>query len=108
MTSVRPSATLYREGAELDDLLGELDEQHPGQVRVVDVTYGREGGVLGFFAKRRVGVRYALDGDAAVDANPDEAAEPIEHRPATGPLSELLAAAEAAEAEAIVANGIAP
>ena len=120
MTSVRQSATLYREGAELDDLLADLDDQHPGQVRVVDVTYGREGGVLGFFAKRRVGVRYALDaasdGDVAVAAHFTEAAEVIDEvtdemfddRPATSPLGDLLAAAEAAEAEAMVMHGVAP
>jgi len=56
--------TLYREGTDLDDLLAELDSSYPGQVRVVEVTRPREGGVLGFFAKQRVGVHYRLVGSA--------------------------------------------
>src|SRR5690349_316212 len=112
MTSARQSATLYREGAELDDLLAELDEAHPGQVRVVDVTYGREGGVLGFFAKRRVGVRYALDGDAPREPLDDFEFEAELDAPASrsaaNPLEDLLTAAEAAEAEAMVTSGVAP
>src|SRR6476469_9717439 len=99
MTSVRQSATLYREGAELDDLLAELDEQHPGQVRVLDVTYVRDGGVLGFFAKRRVGARYALDAADQVESAPDDARELDDFEPqvraARSPLDDLLAAAEA-------------
>lgn len=55
------SATLYREGLDLDNLLTELDEEHPGQVHVLEVTYGREGGVLGFFARKRVGVHYVVE-----------------------------------------------
>ncbi len=114
MTSARPSATLYREGTELDDLLAELDEAHPGQVRVVDVTYGRDGGVLGFFAKRRVGVRYALDTDAPAarrtTCDVDAAAElpAPRSRHAASPLEDLLSAADAAEAEAMVDHGVAP
>jgi hypothetical protein len=54
------SATLYREGDDLDSLLAELDAEHPGQVRVVEVSYPRTGGVAGFFAKQRVAVQYAL------------------------------------------------
>lgn len=57
--------TLYREGTDLDDLLAELDTRYPGQVRVVEVTHPREGGVLGFFAKQRVGVHYRLAGTDA-------------------------------------------
>lgn len=52
--------TLYREGTDLDELLAELDTRYPGKVRVVEVTHPREGGVMGFFAKQRVGVRYRL------------------------------------------------
>lgn len=63
------SATLYREGDRLEDLLANLDAEYPAQVRVVSVTYPREGGVLGFFARQRVGVHYELDagGDAAME-----------------------------------------
>src|SRR3954466_1986561 len=56
------SATLFREGTDLDALLAELDAEHPGLVQVVDVEYGRAGGVLGFFAHRRVAVHYRLTG----------------------------------------------
>jgi len=56
------SATLFREGPDLDALLAELDAEHPGRVQVVDVEYGRAGGVLGFFAHRTVGVHYRLTG----------------------------------------------
>jgi hypothetical protein len=57
-------ATLCREGDELDDVLAELDTEYPEQVRVCDVTYRRDGGVLGFFARRRVVVHYTVDGFA--------------------------------------------
>lgn len=53
-------ATLYREGSDLDELLAELDAQYPQRVRVLDIARPREGGVFGFFAKQRVGVRYRL------------------------------------------------
>lgn len=52
--------TLYREGTDLDELLAELDAQYPGQVQVLEITHPREGGVLGFFARQRVGVHYRL------------------------------------------------
>jgi hypothetical protein len=54
------SATLYREGDDLDALLAELDAQHPDRVRVVSISHPREGGVLGFFARQRVAVHYEL------------------------------------------------
>src|SRR5690348_12794103 len=60
------SATLFREGPDLDALLAELDAEHPGRVQVVDVEYGRAGGVLGFFAHRTVGVHYRLTGAGSV------------------------------------------
>ena len=104
------SATLYREGDDLAVLLAELDEQYPGQVRVVAVERPRVGGVLGFFARLRVGVHYELT-DAPLPA-PAPALEPaFEPAPVPAPgrvlqtagygaLSELIAAAEAAEAAA--------
>ena len=36
------SATLFREGSDLDALLTELDAEFPGRVQVVDVEYGRD------------------------------------------------------------------
>ncbi|MDT4934675.1 MAG: hypothetical protein QOK11_2567, partial [Pseudonocardiales bacterium] len=105
------SATLYREGDDLAVLLAELDEQYPGQVRVVAVERPRVGGVLGFFARLRVGVHYELT-DAPLPA-PAPALEPaFEPAPVPAPgrvlqtagygaLSELIAAAEAAEAAAV-------
>lgn len=54
------SATLYREGDDLDALLAELDAEHPEQVRVLSITHPRDGGVLGFFARRRVAVEYTI------------------------------------------------
>ena len=54
------SATLYREGDDLDALLAELDAEYPEQVRVVSITHPRDGGVLGFFARRRVAVEYTI------------------------------------------------
>src|SRR3954447_2078248 len=64
------SATLFREGPDLDTLLAELDAEHPGRVSVVDVEYGRAGGVLGFFAHRRVGVHYPLTDEQTAAAAP--------------------------------------
>src|SRR5690348_16124785 len=94
------SATLYREGADLDELLADLDAEHPGRVRVVEVSYGRDGGVMGFFARRTVGVHYTLD-DAYGPADPVTfSAPPAPPAPAAdggGPLDALLRAAEAAE-----------
>lgn len=65
------SANLYREGDNLEVLLAELDEQYPGQVRVVSMTHTRQGGMLGFFARQRVGVNYELDSNAAADVDAD-------------------------------------
>ena len=62
------SATLYREGDDLDSLLAQLDAEHPGQVRVVEVSYPRTGGIAGFFAKQKVAVEYTLQ--AASGARP--------------------------------------
>jgi len=59
---------LYREGPDLDVLLAELDAEYPGGVRVVDVSYGRDGGVMGFFARRTVGVHYTVEGMDGGDA----------------------------------------
>lgn len=89
------SATLYREGEDLDALLDELDAEHPGRVHVVEVSYPRSGGVGGFFAKQRVGVEYAL-----ADKEPPST---VRSRPAPVPahladrFDDLLAAAEATE-----------
>src|SRR3954454_23059802 len=105
------SATLFREGTELDALLAELDAEHPGRVSVVDVEYGRAGGVLGFFAHRRVGVHYRLTDEKATPAAtaavtpvvaPAAAATPRPATPEPGspdPASfdDLLAAADAAD-----------
>src|SRR5689334_8626621 len=49
---------LLREGYDLDELLAELDRDHPNGVHAVDIRYDREGGVGGFFARRKVGVSY--------------------------------------------------
>lgn len=92
------SATLFREGPDLDELLAELDEEHAGRVRVVDVEYGRDGGVMGFFARRTVGVHYVIsDADAPVDhaAAYTAPAEPVQVP--DSPLEALLQAAEAAD-----------
>lgn len=83
--------TLYREGTDLDGLLAELDSRYPGQVRVVEVTHPREGGVLGFFAKQRVGVHYRL-----IDES-DTTAPVLEHDAvpdarSRGPVPERVAA----------------
>jgi len=63
------SATLYREGPDLDDLLADLDAEHPGRVHVVEVTHARDGGVLGFFARPLVGVHYEIRDAAAPHSN---------------------------------------
>ena len=36
------SATLFREGYDLDEVIAELESEHPGRVRVIDVAYGRD------------------------------------------------------------------
>jgi hypothetical protein len=88
------SAVLFREGDDLDQLLADLDEEHPGGVRVVDVRYDREGGVLGFFARRRVAVSYTPAESALIETALIESAliEPEQTQPAsseasTGPAS---------------------
>jgi hypothetical protein len=123
------SATLYREGDDLAVLLAELDEQYPGQVRVVAVERPRVGGVLGFFARLRAGVHYELTdaplpaptasvapapGQQVEPAVAPAVARPMAPEPARvlqpagyGALSELIAAAEAAE-EAAAARAGAP
>lgn len=96
------SANLYREGDNLEVLLAELDEQYPGQVRVVSMTHTRQGGMLGFFARQGVGVHYVLDSnataDVAVDADlaPMAGRSPIAAGQANGrdPLDDLIDAAE--------------
>lgn len=103
------SATLYREGPDLDELLADLDAEHAGQVRVVDVNYGRDGGVMGFFARRTVGVHYTLDDAVRDDMFVDDELLALPSRPVApmndGPLDALLRAAEAAE---IVESGRLP
>jgi hypothetical protein len=99
------SATLYREAADLESLLSELDAQHPGRVRVVEVTNAREGGLLGFFARPRVGVHYELtDADSPVikrtQRSPEQPQRPLDHGRDGDPLAELIAAADAADATA--------
>lgn len=106
------SAQLFREGDDLDAILAELDAEHPGRVRVVDVSYDRDGGVLGFFARRRVGVKYTVDGSPfdgpaigeIVGGEYQEGGRAVDHRGDDGaagimvsPLDELLSAADAQE-----------
>jgi hypothetical protein len=102
------SATLYRESADLDSLLADLDAQYPGRVRVLEVTNAREGGVFGFFARPRVGVHYEL-GDVASPAIP--AAQVTSRHPGRTTdfadedvLAELIDAADAADAPMIRAT----
>jgi hypothetical protein len=94
-------ATLYREGPELDQILAELDGEYPGQVHVSDVVYRRDGGVLGFFAHRRVGVHYTLgefDGQPVFgSALMTEDERPLEPTSDGDPLDQLLVMAERAE-----------
>jgi hypothetical protein len=91
------SSTLYREGDDLDTLLAELDGEFPGQVRVVEVSYPREGGVLGFFARQRVGVHFAIDGLAGPAPRPAPVRRPAPPPVGDDPLAELIASAEAAD-----------
>lgn len=109
------SATLYREGDDLEALLTELEEEHPGRIRVIEVSNPREGGVFGFFARQRVAVHYQLDGVASEDpfggvgstgsAAADESfAAVLARRGAArpgvrsdNPLAELIAAVEEVE-----------
>ena len=90
------SAILFREGPDLETVLTQLDDEHAGQVRVVDVSYDRDGGVLGFFARRRVHVQYTVD-----EVAPDPAPASV-----PAPLEDLLRAAEAEESAGIVRSGI--
>src|SRR5580704_7002749 len=89
-------ATLYREGDELDDVLAELDAEYPDQVRVCDVSYRRDGGVLGFFARRRVGVHFTLDGSAPPSSSP-VGREAADGDAADGDLSDFSAFEELIE-----------
>ncbi|OJV27848.1 MAG: hypothetical protein BGO26_16305 [Actinobacteria bacterium 69-20] len=90
---------MYREGTDLDELLAELDAQYPHRVRVLEIARPREGGVLGFFAKQRVGVHYMLtsagDPEQAraaerYDADADAAPSPQE-RPAADQAADRAA-----------------
>src|SRR3954468_16142385 len=97
------SATLFREGTDLDALLAELDAEHPGLVQVVDVEYGRAGGVLGFFAHRRVAVHYRLTGRATATATTEATTldgEPDEGQVEFARMLLELATAKAAERQA--------
>jgi hypothetical protein len=101
------SATLFREGTDLDTLLAELDEQYDGQVHVVEVSHTREGGVLGFFARPKVAVHFTVSapGDANRPAFPtpcpagaaeaDTLSEEVDE--SADPLDALIAAAEMVE-----------
>ncbi|MGN6608927.1 MAG: hypothetical protein ACTHMS_18190 [Jatrophihabitans sp.] len=76
------SETLYQEGEELEQLLAELDERHPGKVHVLSVSYPRSGGVMGFFARERVGVEYEITDETPLEDHLSgllEAAEGAEH-----------------------------
>ncbi|WAX55424.1 hypothetical protein M6B22_12805 [Jatrophihabitans cynanchi] len=104
------SATLYREGPDLDALLADLDAEHPGQVHVVEVTHARDGGVLGFFARPLVGVHYELlDAPAPYErartdvpaTHPDGFADP--GNLAGDPLAALIDAADSADRTGTVA-----
>ena len=77
------SETRYQEGEDLDDLLATLEHEHAGQVDVVSVSYPRSGGVMGFFARERVGVEYRVAPPSADD-----------------PLRALIDAADQAESSA--------
>jgi hypothetical protein len=87
------SATLYREGSDLDALLADLDAEHPGAVRVVDIVHAREGGVLGFFARPVVGVHYELS-EAALSTDAEQPSA-RQAPPGGDVLDELIQAAEA-------------
>jgi hypothetical protein len=121
------SATLYREGPDLDALLADLDAEHPGRVHVVEVTHARDGGVLGFFARPLVGVHYeVLDATARLEqartivpathpdgfsgsdgfAVPDEAAGPDGF--ADDPLAALIDAADSGDRAGAVAPAARP
>ncbi|GAB2468506.1 hypothetical protein GCM10027265_17040 [Jatrophihabitans fulvus] len=93
---------MFREGPDLDELLAEIDAEHDGNVRVVDVEYGRDGGVMGFFARRTVGVHYVVTDGPQLDVVETVTAD--EH-----PLDAMLRAAEQAElAAAVVESGRVP
>ena len=83
----------------------------PARCGSSSVSYPRDGGVLGFFARQRVGVHYELDGDDSTvtpaDFSQDFAAALGRHsrsadmvRVEPDPFNELIEAAEAAEATA--------
>ena len=119
MTSARPSATLYREGVELDDLLAELDESppRPGPRRRRDLRpRGRRARLLRQAPRRRaLRARHRQRGrdlDDTVEIDPvelDATSSPAPARPPrASPLEDLLTAAEAAEAEAMVDHGVGP
>lgn len=93
------SATLYREGADLDTLLAELDAEYPGQVRVLEVVHPREGGFLGFFAKQRVAVHYRLIDDAGAPAavGAGDTSSVVADSSADSGMPDLLAADDFAE-----------
>jgi hypothetical protein len=99
------SATLYREGPDLDALLAELDAEYPGAIRVVDIVHARDGGVFGFFARPVVGVHYELSefstepAEPAAQWSPGRPQRPLDQQEETGadPLAELIAAAETAD-----------
>src|SRR4051794_18127390 len=95
------SETRYQEGEDLEALLADLDEQHPGKVNVLSVSYPRSGGVMGFFARARVGVEYevAEGGDPLSDLiDAAEAQDGSSYTP-SDPIEDPLATAEGTNAE---------
>ncbi len=58
------SALLFREGPDLDLLLEDIDSEHDGRARVVDISRVRDGGMFGFFARNNVNVTYTVDDEA--------------------------------------------
>jgi hypothetical protein len=95
--------TFYREGSDLDAILDQLDAEYPDQIHINDVVNRRDGGVLGFFAHRRIGVHYTVRPAESLAAEFDStplpaAAGPNRSMVDADPLDQLIEMAEAAEA----------
>ncbi|SOD71311.1 hypothetical protein SAMN05892883_0850 [Jatrophihabitans sp. GAS493] len=70
------SATLYSEGSDLNAVIAEIGQRHAGAATVVSLEEHRQGGVLGFFARKAYGITYEVD-DAVDVETVDELAETV-------------------------------
>ncbi|SDI82529.1 hypothetical protein SAMN05444157_0334 [Frankineae bacterium MT45] len=98
------SATLYSEGSDLNAVIAEIGQRHAGAATVVSLEEHRQGGVLGFFARKAYGITYEVDDTVEAEELAAEETVTVTAGPATAnpantadSLDELLEIAEQTE-----------